>query len=207
MEKLIYLVDDDASVCESLTFLFSTLNWPVQSYASVDAFSSACAPNHLQTGCMLLDMRMPGKSGLSWLEERPNDWPLLPVIIMTGHGSIDACRRAFLHGVFEFFTKPLDTERLIETVQAAFTESEARAYAWQERASVQQLFEQLTPRETEVLHALMIGTSNKEVAQRLNLSTRTVEAHRAAIFNKLGVSSLVQAIRILDKLNLVKLPG
>lgn len=207
MKQVIYLVDDDASVRESLTFLFSTLNWPVQGYESVDAFIAACPPDGLQTGCLLLDMRMPGKSGLAWLEERHGGWPLLPTIIMTGHGSIDACRRAFLHGVFEFFTKPLDADRLIDTVQSAFDESASRADAWQERTRVQQLFDLLTPRETEVLHALMTGASNKEVAQRLSLSARTVEAHRAAIFNKLGVSSLVQAIREHDKLSLVKLPG
>ncbi|SNY69159.1 response regulator transcription factor [Enterobacter sp. CC120223-11] len=201
MDKIIYIIDDDASIRESLTFLFSTLNWPVKDFASIDAFMAANAPEDQLTGCLLLDMRMPGSSGLSWLENNSASHSLLPVVMMTGHGSIDACRRAFHHGVFEFFTKPLDADRLIETVHAAFAESELRHQRWQENVHAKQLFAQLTARETDVLRELMTGASNKEVATRLDLSTRTVEAHRAAIFSKLGVSSLVQATRDYDKLH------
>lgn len=203
MDNRIYLIDDDESIRESLTFLFSTLNWPVEPFASIEAFTQQYDRETALTGCLLLDMRMPGKGGLSWLEEGTWPWPLLPVVMMTGHGTIDACRRAFHHGVFEFFTKPLDADRLIETVQNAFAESETRAAGWREFVRVRTLFSTLSVRETEVLHELMAGLSNKEVAQRLNLSPRTVEAHRAAIFSKLGVTSLVQAIREHDKLQYV----
>lgn len=203
MAKQLYIIDDDESIRESLIFLFSTLNWPVQTFDSVDAFTAAFPAQHELTGCLLLDMRMPGESGLSWFERNSSAHPLLPVVMMTGHGSIDACRRAFRHGVFEFFTKPLDADRLIETVHFAFAESETRLQRWLEQRRVRQLFDQLTPREAEVLRELMTGASNKEVASLLALSTRTVEAHRAAIFSKLGVSSLVQAVREHDKLNSV----
>ncbi|QKN83276.1 response regulator transcription factor [Scandinavium goeteborgense] len=203
MENIIYVVDDDASIRESLSFLFSTMQWPTQCFDAIDAFSAACQPENMLTGCLLLDMRMPGQSGLAWLEKHSASHPLLPVVMMTGHGSIDACRRAFHHGVFEFFTKPLDADQLIETVHLAFAESEKRQRGWQEHIRAKALFAQLTARETDVLHELMTGASNKEVAVRLALSTRTVEAHRAAIFSKLGVSSLVQAIREHDKLNSV----
>lgn len=201
MDNTIYIIDDDASIRESLTFLFSTLSWPVKDFASIDAFTTAHAPEAQLTGCLLLDMRMPGSSGLTWLENNSASHPLLPVVMMTGHGSVEACRRAFHHGVFEFFTKPLDADRLIETVHAAFAESERRQRRWQEHLHAKQLFAQLTARETDVLQELMTGASNKEVATRLDLSTRTVEAHRAAILSKLGVSSLVQAIREYDKLH------
>lgn len=203
MEKIIYIVDDDESIRESLTFLFSSLNWPVKCFDSVDSFTSAIPTEACITGCLLLDMRMPGESGLSWFEKNSASHPLLPVVMMTGHGSVDACRRAFRQGVFEFFTKPLDADRLIDTVHAAFAESETRHRKWQEHIEAKQRFAQLTARETEVLKELMTGASNKEVATRLDLSTRTVEAHRAAIFNKLDVSSVVQAIREYDKLNYV----
>jgi FixJ family two-component response regulator len=203
MDNRIYLIDDDESIRDSVTFLFSTMNWPVESFSGIEAFTRQYDADTVLTGCLLLDMRMPGKGGLSWLEEGTWSWPLLPVIMMTGHGTIDACRRAFHHGVFEFFTKPLDADRLIETVQTAFTESEKRAAAWQAFIRVKTLFSALSVRETEVLNELMAGLSNKEVAQRLNLSPRTVEAHRAAIFSKLGVTSLVQAIREHDKLQYV----
>jgi len=203
MDNVIWLIDDDASVRESLVFLFTGMNWRVEPFESIAAFTAVQEAGKELTGCLLLDMRMPGKGGLAWLEEGKWPWPLLPVILMTGHGTIDACRRAFHNGVFEFFTKPLDADKLIESITAALAESQRRVGVWQEAKRVKTLFEQLTSREHEVLLALMEGSSNKEVAARLNLSPRTVEAHRAAVFLKLGVSSLVQAIREYDKLQSV----
>jgi len=203
MTNVVYLIDDDAAIRESMAFLLSGMNWEVQTFASIEAFTAQHDAEKALTGCLLLDMRMPGKGGLTWLEEGAWPWPLLPVIIMTGHGSVDACRRAFHTGVFEFFTKPLDADKLIETLARAFEESQRRAANWQELKRVKALFEQLTAREHEVLAELMEGRSNKEVAARLNLSPRTVEAHRAALFAKLAVSSLVQAMREYDKLQSV----
>lgn len=203
MDNTIWLIDDDESIRESMAFLLSGMGWPVRTFESVDAFTAAHARDTELVGCMLLDMRMPGKGGLTWLEEGKWPWPLLPVIIMTGHGTVDACRRAFRNGVFKFFTKPLDADKLIETVGLAFEESQRRFAGWQETSRVKARFAQLTAREHEVLGELMKGLSNKEVAARLNLSPRTVEAHRAAAFTKLGVGSLVQAIREYDKLQSV----
>jgi len=203
MGSHVYLIDDDAAIRESLSFLLSDMGWQVVPFESIAAFIAVHGSDPSLTGCLLLDMRMPGKGGLTWLEEGQWPWPLLPVILMTGHGTIDACRRAFHNGVFEFFTKPLDADKLIETLGRALEESTARMTRWQESRRVRILFEQLTAREHEVLKALMEGHSNKEVAQRLHLSPRTVEAHRAAVFTKLGVTSLVQAIREYDKLQSV----
>ena len=207
MDNIIWLIDDDESIRESMAFLLSGMGWEVKTFGSIDAFTSAHVKDSTLVGCLLLDMRMPGKGGLSWLEEGEWPWPQLPVVVMTGHGTVDACRRAFRHGAFEFFTKPLDADRLIESVQAAFDDSDKRFAQWQEQQRLQTLFGQLTVRENDVLVELMAGLSNKEVAQRLNLSPRTVEAHRAAIFSKLGVSSLVQVIREHDKFIQVILPG
>lgn len=203
MSNVVYLIDDDAAIRESMAFLLSGMQWEVKTFASIEAFTVEHDAEKALTGCLLLDMRMPGKGGLTWLEEGTWPWPLLPVIIMTGHGTVDACRRAFHTGVFEFFTKPLDADKLIETLARAFEESQRRTAHWQEVKRVKALFEQLTAREHEVLAELMEGRSNKEVAARLNLSPRTVEAHRAALFAKLGVSSLVQAMREYDKLQSV----
>ncbi|MCY1699334.1 LuxR C-terminal-related transcriptional regulator [Lelliottia sp. SL45] len=203
MGNVVYLIDDDAAIRESMAFLLSGMHWEVKTFASIEAFTERYSSDRALAGCLLLDMRMPGKGGLTWLEEAAWPWPLLPVIVMTGHGTVDACRRAFHQGVFEFFTKPLDADKLIETLARAFEESQRRTTHWQEVKRVKALFEQLTAREHEVLCELMEGRSNKEVAARLNLSPRTVEAHRAALFVKLGVSSLVQAIREYDKLQSV----
>ncbi len=179
------------------------MGWQVKAFESVDAFTLAHGGETALVGCLLLDMRMPGKSGLARLEEGEWPRPLLPVVIMTGHGTVDACRRAFRNGVFEFFTKPTDADRLIETVGMAFEESLRRSAARQDISRIKARFEQLTAREHEVLTVLMEGCSNKEAAARLNLSPRTVEAHRAAAFAKLGVSSPVQASRDYDKLQSV----
>ena len=203
MDNTVWLIDDDESIRESLAFLLSGMGWQVNGFESVDAFTSAHGGRAALVGCLLLDMRMLGKGGLTWLEEGKWPWPLLPVIVMTGHGTVDACRRAFRNGVFEFFTKPLDADKLIETVGLAFEESQRRLTRWQETSRIKARFEQLTAREHEVLAVLMEGRSNKEVALQLNLSPRTVEAHRAAAFAKLGVTSLVQAIRDYDKLQSV----
>lgn len=203
MDNTVWLIDDDESIRESLAFLLSGMGWQVNGFESVDAFTSAHGGCAALVGCLLLDMRMPGKGGLTWLEEGNWPWPLLPVIVMTGHGTVDACRRAFRNGVFEFFTKPLDADKLIETVGLAFEESQRRLTRWQETSRIKARFEQLTAREHEVLAVLMEGRSNKEVALQLTLSPRTVEAHRAAAFAKLGVTSLVQAIRDYDKLQSV----
>ena len=203
MDNIIWLIDDDESIRESMAFLLSGMGWEVKTFGSIDAFTSAHVKDSTLVGCLLLDMRMPGKGGLTWLEEGEWPWPLLPVIIMTGHGSVDACRRAFRNGVFEFFTKPLDADKLIECVGLACEESQRRFADWQALSRIKARFEQLTAREREVLAVLMEGLSNKEVAARLNLSPRTVEAHRAAAFAKLGVTSLVQASREYDKLQSV----
>lgn len=203
MDNIIWLIDDDESIRESMAFLLSGMGWEVKTFGSIDAFTTAHVKDSTLVGCLLLDMRMPGKGGLTWLEEGEWPWPLLPVIIMTGHGSVDACRRAFRNGVFEFFTKPLDADKLIESVGLACEESQRRFADWQALSRIKARFEQLTAREREVLTVLMEGLSNKEVAARLNLSPRTVEAHRAAAFAKLGVTSLVQASREYDKLQSV----
>lgn len=150
MDNIIWLIDDDESIRESMAFLLSGMGWEVKTF-----------------------------------------------------GSIDACRRAFRNGVFEFFTKPLDADKLIESVGLACEESQRRFADWQALSRIKARFEQLTAREHEVLAVLIEGLSNKEVAARLNLSPRTVEAHRAAAFAKLGVTSLVQASREYDKLQSV----
>ncbi|MWL73404.1 response regulator, partial [Escherichia coli] len=94
MGSHIYLIDDDAAIRESLAFLLSDMGWQVVSFESIAAFIAGHGSDPSLTGCLLLDMRMPGKGGLTWLEEGQWPWPLLPVILMTGHGTIDACRRA-----------------------------------------------------------------------------------------------------------------
>jgi len=131
MGAKVWLVDDDLSVRESLGFLLKTVDYEVEDFADLAAFEAASHTAEPLRGCLLLDVRTPGISGLSWLAEQGKRHPLLPVIIMTGQGTIDACRRAFPQGAYEFFTKPLDIEPLLETLHQAMDESEKRAERWQ----------------------------------------------------------------------------
>lgn len=199
MQK-IYIVDDDASVRESLHFLMQSMGWQAVIFPGIDAFLQHTTEHHTLTGCLLLDVRMPGKSGLAWLEEGETPFPLLPVIVMTGHGTIETCRRAFRHGAFEFYTKPLDVDALIETINGALQESEQRESAWSAQQQLSQRYAQLSVREREVLSLLVEGQTSKEIGRLLDLSPRTVDAHRASIFQKVGVSNLAQVIRDYQRL-------
>jgi FixJ family two-component response regulator len=206
-ESPIWLIDDDASIRESLSFLLQTLGWQVNTFDSIAAFESDASVTPSLTGCLLLDIRMPGKSGLSWLEETSRHYPLLPVILMTGHGTIDLCRRAFQHGAWEFFTKPIDSDALIECISEAFKESELRAGQRQERQQLETKFAQLTNREREVLALLVEGQSAKEIAKTLALSPRTAEAHRASIFTRLEVNNLATLVWQYARLQTLSEPG
>lgn len=203
MVAKVWLVDDDLSVRESLGFLLKTLDYDVADFADLAAFEAATQAQEPLRGCLLLDVRMPGISGLSWLAERGDRHPLLPVIIMTGHGTIDACRRAFRQGAFEFYTKPLDIEPLLETIHLAFNESEQRTDRWQSQQGLQARFALLSARESEVMQLMIAGQTSKEIARDLSLSPRTVEAHRAAVFAKLELNNLAQLIHAWQQLNQV----
>ncbi len=203
MSAKVWLVDDDLSVRESLGFLLKTVEYEVEDFADLAAFEAASQLQEPLRGCLLLDVRMPGISGLTWLAEQSGRHPLLPVIIMTGHGTIDACRRAFRQGAYEFFTKPLDIEPLLETIHQAMNESEQRAARWQSQQSLQARFALLTAREKEVMQLMIAGQTSKEIARDLSLSPRTVEAHRASVFAKLELSNLAQLIHAWQQLNQV----
>lgn len=202
----IWLIDDDASIRESLSFVLQTLGWKVRSFSGITAFEEDIDVSPTSTGCLLLDIRMPGKSGLSWLEETSRQYPLLPVILMTGHGTIDLCRRAFQHGAWEFFTKPLDNNALIDCISEALTESDLRAVQRQELQELESKFAQLTPREREVLSLLVEGRSAKEIARALSFSPRTAEAHRASIFARLEINSLAPVVWEYARLQMLSQP-
>ncbi len=127
MGAKVWLVDDDVSVRESLGFLLRTVDYEVADFADLASFETAAAGQQAVCGCLLLDVRQPESSGLSWLARRGARHPLLPVIIMTGHDTLEACRRLFAQGAFAFFTRPLEIESLLETVRLAMRESEQRA--------------------------------------------------------------------------------
>lgn len=195
MAPCIWLIDDDAAIRDSLSLLLATVGWQTQAFDSAQAFQQNADDLSQLDGCMLLDIRMPGKTGLTLLEEWTQQGLALPVIIMTGHGNIDLCRRAFKNGAFEFLTKPVDADLLFEVVGAAMEQQKAKVEARQQWQPLQEKLATLTAREKEMLEQLIQGYSSKEIAQLCSLSPRTVEAHRANIFSKLEVNSLPKLLK------------
>ncbi|WP_336708917.1 MULTISPECIES: response regulator transcription factor [unclassified Cedecea] len=195
MAPYIWLIDDDAAIRDSLSLLLATVGWQTQAFDSAQAFQQNAGDLSQLDGCMLLDIRMPGKTGLTLLEEWTQQGLALPVIIMTGHGNIDLCRRAFKNGAFEFLTKPVDADLLFEVVGTAMEQQKAKVEARQQWQPLQEKLATLTAREKEMLKQLIQGYSSKEIAQLCSLSPRTVEAHRANIFSKLEVNSLPKLLK------------
>lgn len=196
MGPRIYLIDDDEAIRFSLTALLATMGWETQTYNSVQNFLESQPDMPALNGCLLLDIRMPGKSGITLLESWEQMGCTLPVIMMTGHGSIDLCRRAFKNGAFEFLTKPIDADLLIETVSAALEQQKQSQQQRENQADLQAKLATLSAREQEVMTLIMQGKSNKEMARDLSLSPRTVEAHRASLFARLEINSLAKLIKI-----------
>lgn len=192
MTKHIYLIDDDEGVRAALTALLTTMGWEINAFSDGQTFLDTLVVT--QPSCVLLDIRMPGKSGMTILEAIQSSDSSLPVIIMTGHGNVELCRRAFKGGALEFLTKPIDADVLIETISMALEQHEQALTTQQQQASYQQLLGQLSAREREVAALIIQGETSKQIAHILSLSPRTVEAHRANIFAKLDVSSLALLI-------------
>lgn len=195
MTGIVHLVDDDEAVRDGLGLLLSTMGFAVEAYATPAAFLAALPG--ARPGCILLDLRMPLMSGLQLqdrLAQLGCDWP---VILMTGHGGLEACRRAFKAGAVDFLTKPVDEEALMDAVQAGFARHAERQGRAAEAAEARMLLERLTVREREVLAMVGGGHPTKDIARALDLSPRTVETHRANIAAKLGTSSVAEMARLL----------
>ncbi|MGR4870817.1 response regulator transcription factor [Variovorax sp. LARHSF232] len=190
---LIHLIDDDAAVRDSLALLIGTIGLRVQTWGDAQRFVAEFDRGSI--GAIVLDVRMPGISGLAVLETLVAEGVDQPILMLTGHATVEMCRRAFKSGAAEFLEKPVDDEELLEALRQAVR----RHVRSRERGRVDQAargrFAQLSEREREVLAHIVRGLSNKEIARVLGLSPRTVESHRANIFAKLECASLAQLIR------------
>lgn len=190
---VIQLVDDDAAVRQALALLIGTVGLRVQAWSDPADFLAGLDPAAI--GAIVLDVRMPGMGGLSVLERLVADGVDQPVIMLTGHGTVEMCRRAFKSGAAEFLEKPVDDELLLETLQHAVRQHVRTRERRQADRLTRERFAQLSGREREVLGFIVEGLTNKEIGRALGLSPRTVEAHRAHLFDKLQAPSLAQLIR------------
>ena len=193
LSPLIHLVDDDAAVRESLALLISTVGLRVQTWSDPQVFLAQFSRSDV--GAIVLDVRMPGTSGLAVLDTLVAQNVDQPVIMLTGHGTVEMCRRAFKAGAAEFLEKPVDDELLIEALQAAVRQHVRSRERHQADRQARERYAQLSPRECEVLGLIVEGLTNKEIGRALSLSPRTVETHRANLFAKLEVDSLAHLIR------------
>ncbi|WP_077003274.1 response regulator transcription factor [Variovorax sp. KK3] len=190
---LIHLIDDDDAVRASLSLLIGTVGLRTQGWADPQAFVAGFDRSGI--GAIVLDVRMPGISGLTVLDTLVAQGVDQPVIMLTGHGTVEMCRRAFKAGAAEFLEKPVDDEQLLEALQQAVRQHVGSRERTQADQAARERHAQLSEREREVLRFIVEGLTNKEIARTLGLSPRTVETHRANLFAKLGCESLAQLIR------------
>jgi FixJ family two-component response regulator len=189
---LIQIVDDDDAVRDALALLIQTIGLRAVGWARPADFLAAFDREAI--GAIVLDVRMPGTSGMAVLEALRAQGADQPVIMLTGHGTVDMCRRAFKAGAAEFLEKPVDEEVLIDALQSAVRQHGASRQRRTADRDAREAVERLSPREREVLALVMAGQTNKEIARALALSPRTVETHRANLSAKLEVHSLAQLI-------------
>jgi FixJ family two-component response regulator len=203
-KPLVFIIDDDEAVRESLTSLFESIGLQVQAFASASSFLQYRAPDI--ASCLVLDVRLPGLSGLDFQAEMAKAGIAIPVIFITGHGDIPMSVRAMKAGAIEFLTKPLREQDLLDAVQAGLQRDRARRESDRSLSGLRTQFEQLTPREQEVIGYVTAGLMNKQIAGELGVSEITVKVHRGNIMRKMGAKSLAELVRMADTLG-VRRPG
>ena len=190
----VFIVDDDPSVRDALSLLLSLRGHATATFATAEDFLSAVRPDW--RGCIVLDIRMPGMSGLDLQRRLNQDGWSLPVIVITAHGDVAAAREAFLGRAVDFIEKPFDATQLLCVIDSALSERRATDTAQEPR---ERLAAQLSPREREVMNLIVKGMHNRRIAEALGISPRTVEVHKARVMEKLGAKNLVELVRLVDQ--------
>ncbi len=191
----VYVIDDDEAVRAALDWLISSVNLTVRTYASAKVFLDAYRPN--EEGCVIVDVRMPGMSGLELQKKLVEMIDHVPVIIITGHGDIHMAVDAMKAGAFDFIEKPFDEQLLLDLVQKAVEKSVEAAQDHALREEIEGRLHLLTPRESEVLDLIMVGEPNKRIALTLGICEKTVEAHRAKVMEKTQARSIADLIKMV----------
>ncbi|MGI9449692.1 MAG: response regulator transcription factor [Geminicoccaceae bacterium] len=190
---LIYIVDDDDAVRDSLEALLLAEGFDVVGFGSAEAFLADCDLSI--AGCCLLDVRMPGKDGLTLLDELRSSSATMPIIMITGHGDVPMAVKAMKLGAVDFIEKPFDTNLMLTTIESVLRSAKTKGAPKIDPTLLEHI-KRLTPREREVLEHLVAGRSNKEVGRELGISPRTVEIHRARLMEKMAADSLAQLVRL-----------
>jgi len=196
---LVFVVDDDEAVRSSTKLLLKSIGLAAVSYSSAQEFLEHYDPQ--QPGCVVLDVRMPGMSGLELQQLLNLRGAIIPLIFITGHGDIPMAVEAMQHGAFDFLQKPFRDQDLLDRVQRALQKDRAARAQLREKARIRERRASLTPREREILELMTRGKPNKVMAADLGVSQRTVEIHRARVMDKMGASSLAQLVRMVMEID------
>lgn len=196
--SIVFVVDDDRSMREALVGLLRSVRQPVECFESAETFLNSTLPD--LPACLVLDVRLPGRSGLELQKEMVRLGNRVPVVFITGHGDIPMSVTAMKTGAIEFLTKPFRDQELLDAVQRGIAVDRARRIAAAEAADLRQRYETLSAREREVLALVTSGLPNKEAAARLGISEITTKVHRGQVMRKMRAGSLAELVRFADKL-------
>jgi two-component system response regulator FixJ len=191
---IVFVVDDDPAMRDSLKFLIGSVGITVKPFASAEDFLKEFQPH--QHACIVLDVRMPGLSGLELLERLKEERLTPPVLLITGHGDVPMAVRALKAGAFDFIEKPFSDQVLLERIQQALSLDDERRTELESVLVIEERLNSLTPREREVFEIVVSGTPNKVIASRLELSQKTVEVHRAHVMEKMRAPSLADLVKM-----------
>jgi FixJ family two-component response regulator len=196
--SLIFIVDDDASVREAVSNLLESVGFRTQVFPSTEQFQSAARPE--VPSCLLLDVRLPGVSGLEFQEMLAQAGISIPIIFITAHGDVPMTSRAMKGGAIDFLMKPFQKEDLLEAIHQGLERDRRRREEQAELSRLQSRFDELTAREGEVLELVGAGLTNKEAAAKLGISEVTIKMHRGQVMRKMKAASLAELVRMLDRL-------
>jgi FixJ family two-component response regulator len=199
-QPFVLVIDDDVAIRESLTSLFQSVGLPVKVFGSAPEFLRTSLPN--APCCLVLDVRLPGVSGLDFQMELDKAGIRIPIIFMTGHGDIPMSVQAMKAGALDFLTKPLRPQEMIHAVTRALAADQKRRAEEKAVSNLRSLYESLTPRERDVLALLTAGKMNKLIAAELGVSEITVKVHRSHVMRKMRTRSLADLARIADTLGI-----
>jgi FixJ family two-component response regulator len=197
-KPVVFVVDDDSSVREALDSLIRSIGLNAQLFGTTEEFLRAKRPN--VPGCLVLDIRLPGLSGLDFQREMAKSNIRIPVIFITGHGDVPMSVRAMKAGAIEFLAKPFRDQDLLDAIHAGIEIDRSWRQTWATVEKLQGYFAALTLREREVMHRVVSGRPNKQIAAELKLSEFTVKVHRAHVMRKMKAKSLADLVRMADKL-------
>jgi FixJ family two-component response regulator len=193
----VFIVDDDASVRKSVSRLLTSLGFDTETFASAEMFLKR--ERYDGIGCILLDIRMPGLSGMDLQDELNKTDESMPIVFITGHGDVPMSVKAMKKGAADFLTKPFDEEELLQAVKAAIEKDRKWREERMEVRDILKRLELLTPREYEVLRYVITGMLNKQIALRLDIAEKTVKIHRGRVMDKLCIDSVAVLVRLAEK--------